>query len=193
MSQDHIEKQRGHITSVHGEIYFSRDLKVIEHSTRRITTTGGALLVIEDNGDVETHVLPYGAIINVAQGQRVKPATQLTDICPATTPIVAEVSGMLTFIDFVEGVSVVRHMDEVTSLTTYKVIKQKTPTATDQSSKTSRRWSSKRLKPRILIETQGKFHACTGVLPLGTLLFVNLSRDEHPVMRGDIIARIPKA
>lgn len=174
---EHAQGKNMHIVGQHGEVYVSKSLKLIDNERHTIAVSTGNLLVISDIGDVETHEIPYGAILHAQHGQRVKPGSQLTSICPTTTPIVAEVRGEVVLLDCVEGVSVARAVDEVTNMTCLQVIK------------TRKSASSKVLAPRIFIRTEGKFGACTDVLPVGTQIFVT----HNNVMRGDILARVPSA
>ena len=50
--------------------------------------------------------VPYGAIIVVADGQEVKAGAELFRWDPHRTPILAEVAGVIRFVDIIEGETV---------------------------------------------------------------------------------------
>jgi len=64
---------------------------------------GEMTLVDEKNRELERFKVPYGAIITVKDQQTVKAGTRLFTWDPHRTPILAEVFGMIRFVDIIEG------------------------------------------------------------------------------------------
>ncbi len=64
---------------------------------------GEMLLVDDKNRELERFKVPYGAIINVTEGQSVKAGSRLFAWDPHRTPILAEANGVVRFLDVVEG------------------------------------------------------------------------------------------
>ena len=64
----------------------------------------------------ERYKLPYGAIVHFKDGGKVKAKDKIADWDPHTHPIIAENSGRVSFIDFVEGLTVVKNSDPLTGL-----------------------------------------------------------------------------
>ena len=70
----------------------------------------------EQGRERERYRIPYGAVINVDDGDKVDGGQIVATWDPHTHPVVAEVAGLLQFQDFVEGVTVAEQVDEVTGL-----------------------------------------------------------------------------
>lgn len=91
-----------------------------------VITRSGEVLITDDNGrEREKHKAPYGATLQVADGQQVKAGTRLATWDPHTRPIIAEYSGQVKFENVEEGVTVAKQIDEVTGLSTLVVIDPK--------------------------------------------------------------------
>lgn len=170
-----------------GDVYFARNLKIIEHPRYDITPSGGTILVISDDGTVAHHDVPSGAILKTRNGQSVSPGVRLFEYDPATVPLVAEVEGTVTLIDCIEGVSIARRVDEITGLTTLVVIKDK---RAKNIVKTKSWRDTHELHPRIVINRSATWSLCTPQLPPGTQIYTEWLRNAK-VVAGDIIARIP--
>jgi len=67
---------------------------------------GEMLLADEKGRELERFKVPYGAIITVTEGQNVKAGTRLFAWDPHRTPILAEATGVVRFMDIVEGETV---------------------------------------------------------------------------------------
>ncbi|MBM4196694.1 MAG: DNA-directed RNA polymerase subunit beta' [Gammaproteobacteria bacterium] len=166
------------------------------HNIKTVKHEKGYLVAVSRSGEIgimdaqgrerERYKLPYGAIINANDGDRVAAGQVVSTWDPHTHPVVAEVSGFLKFEDFVDGVSVAEQMDEVTGLSSIVIMDPK-----------QRGFSGKELRPRArLVDGKGKeiCFANTDIpavyaLPAGAI--VNMA-DSGKVTIGDVIARIPQ-
>lgn len=169
-----------------GFVHYAPNLKIVSNSNHSITLSDGVMLVIADNGDVDRHEVPYGTILDLAVGTSVSAGAELFQTCPLYTPVLAEASGRLVPIDMVEGVTVARQVDEVTCISQFVVIRKK-PKDSDGRAYNA---VTRELRPRLLIQTEGRVHPCTDVLPVGTVIFHKHSDCTYAVERGDIIAHI---
>lgn len=147
----------------------------------------GEVSVLDDNGrERERYKVPYGAVLSVRDGGAVNGGAVVATWDPHTHPIVTEVQGFVRFGDFVEGVTVNTHSDEVTGLSSLVVIDPK-----------QRPTGGKDLRPVIrLVDGQGDELMLAGTeiaaqyfLPGGAIVNVT---DGGEVKVGDVIARIPQ-
>jgi DNA-directed RNA polymerase subunit beta' len=165
------------------------NVKLVENSSgfNVAVSRSGELVVIGTNGrERERYKLPYGATITVRDGAAVEAGQQLANWDPHTHPVVTEVTGRLRFSDIIEGVTVQRHTDEMTGLSSMIVTDPK-----------ARGISTKDLRPMVkILDEQGGECYFTGTdipavyfLPAGAI--INLD-DGNKVNVGDVIARIPQ-
>ena len=129
----------------------------------------------------ERYKLPYGAIVHFKDGGKVKAKDKIADWDPHTHPIIAENSGRVSFIDFVEGLTVVKNSDPLTGLIFFEII--------EEAERTS---AAKDMKPMLqLIDKKDKKSILsTHYLPSGVK--INLE-DGQLITAGEILAKIPKA
>ena len=158
---------------------------------KSITNANGDLVVISrsseasirnDLGQVmERYKLPYGAVVHFKDGGKVKAKDKIADWDPHTHPIIAENSGRVSFIDFVEGKTVVKNSDPLTGLSFFEMI--------EEAERTS---AAKDMKPMIkLVDKKDKKSILsTHYLPSGVK--INLE-DGQLIAAGEILAKIPKA
>ncbi|NNC23659.1 DNA-directed RNA polymerase subunit beta' [Salinisphaera sp. USBA-960] len=158
-----------------------------EHGHLVAVSRSGEFGVIDENfREAERYKIPYGAKLNVADGEAVSAGDRVADWDPHTHPIVSEVAGTVKFESFVEGVTVQRDMDEVTGVSTLVV--------TDTQQRGS---GSKDLRPVIkLVDDNGNELNFPGTditasysLPPRAIVVVE---DGQSIVVGDVCARIPQ-
>ncbi|MHB1233883.1 MAG: DNA-directed RNA polymerase subunit beta' [Burkholderiales bacterium] len=148
----------------------------------------GEVMVQDDSGrERERHKVPYGATLQVMDGNPVKAGKVVATWDPHTRPIITEYSGKVHFENVEEGVTVAKQIDEVTGLATLVVIDPK------------RRGSatSKGLRPQVkLLDEKGKEVKLAGSdapvnisFPVGAIITV---KDGQDVGVGEVLARIPQ-
>jgi DNA-directed RNA polymerase subunit beta' len=165
------------------------------HNIKSVQHEKGHLVAVSRSGEIgvvdmfgrerERYKIPYGAVINSKEHDKVKGGQIVATWDPHTHPVVTEVTGFIKFQDFVDGLTVTTQVDEVTGLSSTVMLD-------------SKQRGGKELKPTIkLLNAKGKEvpFANTEIpavysLPSGAL--VNLT-DGAKVSLGDIIARIPQA
>ena len=165
------------------------NLKLLEHENGSFVAVSrsGEVAIMDDVGrERERYKVPYGAVLNVRDGAQVEAAKVVATWDPHTHPVITEVAGKATFSDIVEGITVVRHVDEITGLTSIVITDPK-----------QRGTSAKDLRPMVkLVDGKGKDLTIPGTelpanyyLPPKAVITVS---DEGQVKVGDVIARIPQ-
>ncbi len=128
------------------------------------------LLDPQDQTELHSYKLPYGATVTHKSGSLVQKAMHLAEWDPYNIPVVAEVDGEVKYNDLLENISLRERIDETTGVSTKIVMDWK-------------QYSKQDLKPRITIGEKEY------LLSVNTLISGS-NGDE--VKAGDVIARIPK-
>ena len=158
-------------------------------STHVAVSHSGEFAVLDANGrERERHKVPYGTVLSVVDGDRVKPGQEVANWDPHTHPVISEVAGRVRFRDVVDGVSVQRQLDDLTGFESLQVldVKQRSAAGAD-------------LRPTVLlVDEEGKELTLPGTgteipaqyaLPAGAMLNI---ADGDRIEVGDIIARLPQ-
>jgi len=165
-----------------------KNIKLVKHASGNnvAVSRSGELVIQDEQGrERERYKMPYGAVLSVSDGDKVKPGMVVANWDPHTHPIVTEVAGKVAFSDLIDGVTVNRQTDELTGLSTFVVLDPKL------------RSGAKDIRPTIgLVDGHGKglFIAGTDIpakylLPPGAIITVE---DGSKVGVGDVLARIPQ-
>ncbi len=179
---DHIQVKSSGSVRLH-------NMKTVENVDKKLVAVSrsGELSVIDDHGrERERYKVPYGAIISVRDEEAVTAGDVTATWDPHTHPIVTEVKGKVGFHEFIDGVTVNEHMDDITGLTSLIV--------TDPKQRGS---AGKDLRPMInLTDTKGKELCLAGTeipahyfLQAGSIVQM---QDGQDVNVGDVLARIPQ-
>ena len=164
------------------------NIKLVKHAsgTNIAVSRSGELVVQDEQGrDRERYKVPYGAVLSVSDGDKVKAGKVVANWDPHTHPIITEVAGKVAFADLIDGVTVNKQTDEITGLSTYVVLDPK------------HRSGAKDIRPMIsLVDSKGKGLFIVGtdipakyMLPPGAIITVE---DGSKVGVGDVLARIPQ-
>ena len=129
----------------------------------------------------ERYKLPYGAIVHFKDGGKVKAKDKIADWDPHTHPIIAENSGRVSFIDFVEGLTVTKNSDPLTGLIFFEII--------EEAERTS---AAKDMKPMLQLVDKKDKKSILSMHYLPSGVKINLE-DGQIITAGEILAKIPKA
>ena len=165
------------------------NIRSVLNSEKRqvIVARSGELIVQDQNGsDRERYKLPYGAVLQVNDGDAVTAGQVAAKWDPHTHPIITEVAGKVKFSEMQDNMTVIRQTDEYTGVTSYEVIDV-----------AERRGTARDLRPTIeLVDGRGKQIMLAGTdvparytLQAGAIVSVE---DGQKVGVGDVIARIPQ-
>ncbi|MDS4028736.1 MAG: DNA-directed RNA polymerase subunit beta', partial [Candidatus Contendobacter sp.] len=147
----------------------------------------GEITLVDDQGrERERYKVPYGAELSAVDDSLVEAGQVIARWDPYTHPIVTEVAGLVHFAEFEEGITVQRHADEITGLSSLVVMDPK-----------QRGALGKDKRPLVrLTDGYGNdlFIPGTSTLaqyPLPAGAIVSLA-DGAEVAVGDVVARIPQ-
>jgi DNA-directed RNA polymerase subunit beta' len=166
------------------------------HNIKLLQQESGNLVVVSRSGELtiqddvgrerERYKVPYGAVLTVADTDTVEPGVRVASWDPHTHPVITEVAGKVLFADIVEGVTVVRHVDEITGLINMVIMDPK-----------MRSSHAREMRPVLkLLDNKGKDLKIPGTdipahypLPPNAIITVT---DGAGVKVGDVVARLPQ-
>ncbi len=199
--------QTKHEASVEGTVKLLNVKTVIDKEGKElIINRDGAIQIVDEQGKIlERFPAPYGGILRVKEGQKVKPGDTLVEWDPFSTPIIAEVSGELELRDVILDVTLREERDSITGKTILDISFMRPKDAVLHT-------------PRMVIKGEdGKEYIYD--LPVNTILMLSLDQLETKwdkclacseaensdvyhnylqvkkglkVQAGDIIAKIPR-
>jgi len=179
---DHIQVKSSGTIRLH-------NMKTVENADGKLVAVSrsGELSVIDDHGrERERYKVPYGAIISARDEARITAGDVTATWDPHTHPIVTEVAGKVKFHEFIDGVTVNEHVDDITGLTSLIVTEPK-----------QRGSAGKDLRPMIsLADAKGK-ELCLAGTQIPAHYFLQAGSivqmlDGQEVNVGDVLARIPQ-
>ncbi|CAO5676732.1 MAG: DNA-directed RNA polymerase subunit beta' [Holosporales bacterium] len=141
--------------------------------------------IMDDNGrERASFRVLYGSRIHVNDGDMVEPGQRVAEWDPYTIPIVAEVDGIVHFVDLLEGQSVREIMDESTGITSRVIIdwNQQARSQDLHPMLSLRDKSAKPIKLKNGIEARY-------FLPVDAIVSVS---NNVEIKAGDVMARIPR-
>ncbi len=160
---------------------------ILEDSKKNLIVMGrNTQLSIEDDNGVQTAIykVAYGSKLFFKNGDKVKANTKICEWDPYTTPVIAEKSGIASYVDLIDGVSIQETTDDATGISSKSVVDWRS-----QSKSTD-------LKPRITLRDEkgnvikkADDNEARYYLVPDSILSV---KDGQKVSAGDVIARLPK-
>jgi len=165
------------------------NIKTVENSAKKLVAVSrsGEVIVVDEVGrERERYKLPYGAVLDVREGDAVEGGQMVANWDPHTHPVITEMAGTLRFVDFIDGVTVQKQTDDITGLSSVVIIDAK-----------QRPTQGKDMRPMVkLIDADGNDINIAGTslpahyfLPGGAIIGV---ADGAEVRVGDVLARIPQ-
>jgi len=172
--------------SYDAKIFFVNHNVVVDSEGRKVVMSRSCEVILADDKEHEKarFKIPYGAKLNVDEGDVVTKGTRIAEWDPYTIPIITEKSGKVSYKDLMEGVSIRDVLDEATGISSKVVVDWKQQTRGAD------------LRPRIMLldEKDEVKILANGLearyfLPINAILSVD---DNAEVHAGDVIARIPR-
>ncbi len=171
---------------VDGVVKFEDAAFVIATDGSMIVKNRYTELVITDEKERERsrYRLQYGAKLNIKEGQKISAGDVLVEWDPYTIPIIAEIKGIVNYVDLVDGVSMREVTDEETGITNREVIDWKSQA------------KGKELRPRLTMRDE-KGEVLTLENGLEARYFLSVSailsvENGAEVAAGEVLARIPR-
>ncbi|HEX8042262.1 DNA-directed RNA polymerase subunit beta' [Candidatus Deferrimicrobium sp.] len=176
--------QSSHQSKQSGRIKFQGIVAVQNREKNLVAMNRNGFLVLldENHREREKYQIPYGAVLMVADGDKVKDGTRLAEWDPYNIPILTEVDGEIKFGDIIENVTMREQVDEVTGRSTRVIIESK-------DSEVRPRISLKEVGGRTTRKLPGTSSEARYLLPSGSNILVD---EGQKVQAGDIIAKIPR-
>jgi DNA-directed RNA polymerase subunit beta' len=173
-----------------GTVRFSSLMRYVTNAKGELVVIArsGEVMIHDDNGrERERHKVPYGATLQVKDGDTVKAGKILAQWDATARPIITEYAGTVKFENVEEGVTVAKQVDEVTGLSTLVVIDPKRRAGT----------TAKGVRPQVkLLDQNGEEIKIAGsdlpvniTFQLGSIITV---KDGQPVAVGEVLARVPQ-
>jgi DNA-directed RNA polymerase subunit beta' len=147
----------------------------------------GEITVMDEFGrERERYKVPYGAVVMRRDDDPVEPGEVVAHWDPLTHPVITEVAGRVQFFEFEEGMTVQRHTDDITGISSLVVMDPK-----------QRGSLGKDKRPMLkLVDEEGHDLCIAGTeIPAHYFLPANAIvslEDGAEVAVGDVIARIPQ-
>jgi DNA-directed RNA polymerase subunit beta' len=175
-------------TKSNGTVRFASSMRYVTNPKKEriaISRSGEIIIMGENDRERERHKVPYGATLQVNDGDVLKAGSRLAAWDPLTRPIVSEYAGTVRFENIEEGGTVAKQVDDVTGLSTLVVITPKT------------RGGKVAMRPQIKligekgeeVKIAGTDHSVNISFPVGALITV---RDGQQAQVGEVLARIPQ-
>ena len=134
-----------------GTVRFSALMRYVSNAKSELVAIGrsGEVTIHDDAGrERERHKVPYGATLQVKDGDVIKAGKVLATWDATARPIITEYAGTVKFEHVEEGVTVAKQVDEVTGLSTLVVIDPKRRTGSG---------STKGVRPQVkLLDPEGR-------------------------------------
>jgi len=173
-----------------GTVRFSSLMRYVTNAKKELVVIArsGEVTIHDDNGrERERHKVPYGATLQVKDGDQVKAGKVLAMWDATSRPIVTEYAGRVKFENVEEGVTVAKQVDEVTGLSTLVVIDPKRRAGS----------AAKGVRPQVkLLDDNGNEIKIAGselpvniTFQLGSIITV---KDGQQATVGEVLARIPQ-
>jgi len=173
-----------------GTVRFSPTMRYVANAKgdKVVISRSGEVTIVDDNNrERERHKVPYGATLQVADGDAIRAGKIVAAWDPHHRPIVTEYAGTVKFEHVEEGVTVAKQIDDVTGLSTLVVI--------DHKRRGSATAKGQRPSVRLIndagedVRIAGTDHAVNISFPVGAVIAV---RDGQQVQVGEVLARIPQ-
>ncbi|WP_395479998.1 DNA-directed RNA polymerase subunit beta' [Candidatus Curculioniphilus buchneri] len=171
-----------------GTICLNNDKFVVNSSGKLVIISRNAeLKLIDEFGRTkEKYKVPYGTVMEKADGTEIMGGEIIANWDPHTMPVITEVNGFIHFTDMIDGQTITRQTDELTGLSSIVVL--------DTAERTG---GGKDLRPALrIVDINGNDVLIPGTdTPaqyfLPGRMIVQLE-DGAPISIGDIVARLPQ-
>ena len=151
-----------------------------------VTSRSGELIVTDDHGrEREVYQVPYGALLKVKEDEAVTAGQMLASWDPHIQPLLADREGYLRLVDFVDGETVSMTTDEVTGLSSIRVLDTKDRPPSGRALTPAIDLVDKSGKPVLFEGTEKAVHY---TLPADAMIGL---AEGAVVGQGDVLARIP--
>jgi DNA-directed RNA polymerase subunit beta' len=160
---------------------------LIEDSKKNIIVMGrNTELSIEDDNGIQLGIYKviYGSKLFFKDGDMIEKGKKIAEWDPYTLPVIAETSGVVNYMDLVEGTSLTETMDDSTGISSKSVTDWK---SLSKSTELKPRLTLRNDKGEVVKKADG--NVARYFLVPDSILSV---KDGQNVSAGDVLARLPK-
>ena len=160
---------------------------LIEDSKKNIIVMGrNTELSIEDNNGIQLGIYKviYGSKLFFKDGDMIEKGKKIAEWDPYTLPVIAETSGVVNYMDLVEGTSLTETMDDSTGISSKSVTDWK---SLSKNTELKPRLTLRNDKGEVIKKADG--NVARYFLVPDSILSV---KDGQKVSAGDVLARLPK-
>jgi len=181
-----IKEESQVVAHASGKIKIINKNLIEDSKKNKIIMGRNTQVYIEDQNERQLAVykVPYGAKIYCDNNEEVKKGKKICEWDPYTLPVIAEKSGIASYMDLVDGISLAETVDDATGISSKSVLDWRA-----QSKNTE-------LKPRITLRDEkgnvvkkADDNEARYYLVPDSILSVN---EGQKVSAGDVLARLPK-
>lgn len=134
---------------------------------------GRVLIVAPDGRELQRHDVEYGSVVLVQDKQQVKIGTKLIEWDPNNKVLLTEKSGIVHFVDLVEGVTIQEHFDEATNKSNLIVLETR----------------NEQYQPALSIVDHFGNEVAHYFLPAGS--YLNIAEHQQLAI-GDVLVKMPR-
>ena len=151
-----------------------------------VISRSGELIIIDKFArEREKYKVPYGAVLPVNNNAAVKAGKIVATWDPHMHPVIAEVSGSVNFVDFIDGITMKYQTDEMTGLSNIVVISD------------TQKSGNRDVKPLVRLVDSNGDELCFPNTNIPASYFMPVSailniENNSKIEVGDVIARIPQ-
>jgi DNA-directed RNA polymerase subunit beta' len=151
------------------------NLETVEHANGTVVMNRTAEMVLVDEQERERYryTVPYGAFLRAKDGQKIARGDDLFEWDPYNNVILANKSGVIKFVDLVDGETLQEEMDERTGISNHVVIDHR----------------ERKLHPHIYIVDENDQRLANITVPTGSYLQV---KNGVSVSEGDVLIKLPR-
>jgi len=160
---------------------------LIEDSKKNIIVMGrNTELSIEDDNGIQLGIYKvlYGSKLFFKDGDMIEKGKKIAEWDPYTLPVIAETSGVVNYMDLVEGVSLTETMDDSTGISSKSVTDWK---SLSKNTELKPRLTLRNDKGEVIKKADG--NVARYFLVPDSILSV---KDGQKISAGDVLARLPK-
>ena len=180
-------KEESSVISVNQGILKINNKNFIKDSKNNTIVMGRntQLSLEDDNGrQLAIYKVPYGSKLFFQHGDKVDKGKKICEWDPYTMPVIAETSGVASYMDLVDGVSLAETLDDATGISVKSVLDWRSQSKNSD------------LKPRITLRNQdgevikkADGNEARYYLVPDSILSIT---DGQKISAGDVLARLPK-
>jgi DNA-directed RNA polymerase subunit beta' len=172
-----MESESQHQTKFEGKVEFE-NIRAVEYNDGEeihnvVLSRAGEIKITGDDGEeLITYNVPYGAELQVEEGDKIPKGVVLCSWDPYNANIYSEIEGKIEYKDLIEGITFSEETDSQTGHREKVIIDSKDRT----------------LVPTLIVKTEGD-RIREKTLPVDTHIIVD---DEEQVSAGQVLAKIPR-